>query len=69
MQVALVLQNPEFSIELNLSLKHFLRGPQDAGGAVMLEREAIQRVVISCNDFAEAEKRSKHPSPSITLIL
>uniref|UniRef100_A0A8C7RAK1 IQ motif containing GTPase activating protein 2 n=1 Tax=Oncorhynchus mykiss TaxID=8022 RepID=A0A8C7RAK1_ONCMY len=25
--------------------------------AVMLEREEIQRVVISCNDFAEAEKR------------
>ncbi|XP_029534209.1 ras GTPase-activating-like protein IQGAP1 isoform X4 [Oncorhynchus nerka] len=42
-------------------LEHFTTYCQvqtrDAGGAVMLEREEIQRVVISCNDFAEAEKR------------
>ncbi|XP_020328937.1 ras GTPase-activating-like protein IQGAP2 isoform X2 [Oncorhynchus kisutch] len=30
---------------------------QDAGGAMMLQREEIQRVVSSTNDFAEAEKR------------
>ncbi|CAB1319934.1 unnamed protein product, partial [Coregonus sp. 'balchen'] len=30
---------------------------RDAGGAVMLQREEIQRVVSSSNDFAEAEKR------------
>uniref|UniRef100_A0A8C7UZM0 IQ motif containing GTPase activating protein 2 n=1 Tax=Oncorhynchus mykiss TaxID=8022 RepID=A0A8C7UZM0_ONCMY len=29
---------------------------QDAGGAMMLQREEIQRVVSSTNDFAEAEK-------------
>lgn len=27
--------------------------------AVMLDKEEIQKVVSSCNDFAEAEKRSK----------
>ncbi|CAB1322084.1 unnamed protein product, partial [Coregonus sp. 'balchen'] len=37
-------------------LEHFTSYCQDTGGAVMLEREEIQRVVISCNDFAEAEK-------------
>lgn len=26
----------------------------------MVDKEEIQRVVSSCNDFAEAEKRSKH---------
>ncbi|XP_045562939.1 ras GTPase-activating-like protein IQGAP2 isoform X2 [Salmo salar] len=30
---------------------------RDAGGAMMLQREEIQRVVSSTNDFAEAEKR------------
>ncbi|XP_052317637.1 ras GTPase-activating-like protein IQGAP2 [Oncorhynchus keta] len=30
---------------------------KDAGGAMMLQREEIQRVVSSTNDFAEAEKR------------
>ncbi|XP_012683975.2 ras GTPase-activating-like protein IQGAP2 isoform X2 [Clupea harengus] len=30
---------------------------QDAGYAVQLEREEIQRAISSCNDFAEAEKR------------
>ncbi|XP_063051320.1 ras GTPase-activating-like protein IQGAP2 [Engraulis encrasicolus] len=30
---------------------------QDAGYAVQLEREEIQRVISSCNDFAEAEKK------------
>lgn len=33
---------------------------QDGGRAVMVDKEEIQRVVSSCNDFAEAEKRSKH---------
>ena len=32
---------------------------QEGGQVMMLEREEIQRVVSSCNDFAEAEKRSK----------
>lgn len=27
----------------------------------MVDKEEIQRVVSSCNDFAEAEKRSKPP--------
>lgn len=31
---------------------------QDAGYAVQLEREEIQRVVSSCNECAEADKRS-----------
>lgn len=31
---------------------------QDAGYAVQLEREEIQRVVSSCNEYAEADKRS-----------
>uniref|UniRef100_A0A674EPP4 IQ motif containing GTPase activating protein 2 n=1 Tax=Salmo trutta TaxID=8032 RepID=A0A674EPP4_SALTR len=56
-KVALVLQNQDFSIKLNFSPKHFLFGPQDAGGAMTLQREEIQRVVSSTNDFAEAEKR------------
>ncbi|XP_055776018.1 ras GTPase-activating-like protein IQGAP1 isoform X2 [Salvelinus fontinalis] len=30
---------------------------RDTGGAMMLQREEIQRVVSSANDFAEAEKR------------
>jgi len=34
---------------------------QEGGQALLLEREEIQRVVSSCNDFAEAEKRSKLP--------
>lgn len=33
---------------------------QDGGRAMMVDKEEIQRVVSSCNDFAEAEKRSKH---------
>ncbi|XP_056142537.1 ras GTPase-activating-like protein IQGAP2 isoform X2 [Lampris incognitus] len=44
-------------------LEHFTAYCQgeakDGGQAVLLEREEIQRVVSSCNDFAEAEKR-KH---------
>ena len=33
---------------------------QDGDKAVVVDKEEIQRVVSSCNDFAEAEKRSKH---------
>ncbi len=29
---------------------------QDAGVGAQLEREEIQRVITSCNEFAEAEK-------------
>ncbi|XP_034547372.1 ras GTPase-activating-like protein IQGAP2 [Notolabrus celidotus] len=42
-------------------LEHFTSYCQhtskDGGRAVMVDREEIQRVVSSCNDFAEAEKR------------
>ncbi|XP_071395989.1 ras GTPase-activating-like protein IQGAP2 isoform X3 [Centroberyx affinis] len=40
-------------------LEHFTTYCQhkDGGKALLLEREEIQRVVSSCNDFAEAEKR------------
>lgn len=38
----------------------FMFALQDGGRAVMVDKEEIQRVVSSCNDFAEAEKRSKH---------
>lgn len=42
---------------------------QDGGRAMMVDKEEVQRVVSSCNDFAEAEKRSKHTSniPLITV--
>lgn len=33
---------------------------QDVGAAAHLERDEIQRAVSSCNDFAEAERRSMH---------
>lgn len=33
---------------------------QDGGKAVVVDKEEIQKVVSSCNDFAEAEKRSKY---------
>lgn len=33
---------------------------QDVGAAAQLERDEIQRAVSTCNDFAEAEKRSTH---------
>lgn len=33
---------------------------QDGDKAIVVDKEEIQRVVSSCNDFAEAEKRSKH---------
>ncbi|MEQ2282850.1 Ras GTPase-activating-like protein iqgap1 [Ameca splendens] len=32
-------------------------GPQDGGRTVVLDKEEILRIVSSCNDFAEAEKR------------
>lgn len=32
---------------------------QDGGRTVMDDKEEIQRVITTCNDFAEAEKRSK----------
>lgn len=31
---------------------------QDGGRGVLVDKEEIQRVVSSCNDFAEAERRS-----------
>lgn len=34
---------------------------QDGGRAMVMDKEEIQRVVSSCNDFAEAERRSKKP--------
>lgn len=42
---------------------------QDGGRAMMMDKEEIQRVVSSCNDFAEAEKRSKHPCYLLWLIV
>lgn len=33
---------------------------QEVGAAAQLERDEIQRAVITCNDFAEAERRSMH---------
>lgn len=46
---------------------------QDGGRTVLLDKEEIQRVVSSCNDFAEAEKRSKqlfvtHPKCLLIVI-
>lgn len=32
---------------------------QEGGRVQILDKEEIQQVVSSCNDFAEAEKRSK----------
>lgn len=46
---------PSFWLLMYLSVAGSL---QDAGYAVQLEREEIQRAISSCNDFAEAEKRS-----------
>lgn len=34
--------------------------PQDGGRTVLLDKQEIHRIVSSCNDFAEAEKQSKH---------
>ncbi|KAL2092383.1 hypothetical protein ACEWY4_012181 [Coilia grayii] len=42
---------------------------QDAGYAVQLEREEIQRVVSSCNDFAEAEKRKLNAIAAINTAI
>ena len=39
---------------------------QDVGRAVVMDKEEIQRVVSSCNDFAEAERRSKQALLLIT---
>ncbi|CAG07879.1 unnamed protein product, partial [Tetraodon nigroviridis] len=50
-------------------LEHFTtycqHKPKDGGRAMLVEKEEIQRVVSSCNDFAEAEKRKLEAVASI----
>ncbi|KAL7839655.1 hypothetical protein SRHO_G00263130 [Serrasalmus rhombeus] len=42
---------------------------KDVGAAAQLERDEIQRVVSSCNDFAEAEKRKQDAMSAINAAI
>uniref|UniRef100_A0AAR2J396 IQ motif containing GTPase activating protein 2 n=1 Tax=Pygocentrus nattereri TaxID=42514 RepID=A0AAR2J396_PYGNA len=52
-------------------LEHFTsyREHKDVGAAAQLEKDEIQRVVSSCNDFAEAEKRKQDAMSAINAAI
>uniref|UniRef100_A0A673NRJ1 Ras GTPase-activating-like protein IQGAP1 n=1 Tax=Sinocyclocheilus rhinocerous TaxID=307959 RepID=A0A673NRJ1_9TELE len=52
-------------------LEHFTsyREHKDAGAGAQLEREEIQRVITSCNEFAEAEKRKQEVVAAINAAI